>query len=172
MSTKSSASLAVLSVELRPSRWLRLILLAAAAAAITALSLAALPWPLRLLAGIAALVYLLTLASDHTGWPRPMPWCALRWDGNRWLLRHQRAGWLPAELRESVVWPGVTALRFRGPGRRTIRILLLADAVTAAERRRVHLHLRILSVHGPRRGTPAAPEWYRGRPAPAPDSRA
>ncbi|WP_437420939.1 protein YgfX [Stutzerimonas chloritidismutans] len=71
-------------------------------------------------------------------------WVGLRHDHAGWALWSRRAGWQPIQLRpDSIALPLAVVLRFRLPGERFARGLLIPrDALAPEQHRRLRLRLK------------------------------
>ena len=146
MSIRYSRSPAPLRVELRPSHYLRLLLIGLGLLALAALAATALQWALRLVLALLVTGYVALSLRHHTGlWG--IPACtAIRWDGAIWQWQ---AGAVEhsVSLQHATLWPGLLVLNFCDTGTRKSRVLvLLPDSAAAVELRRLRVYLNHLPV--------------------------
>lgn len=146
MSIRSSSSAEALYVELQPSIYLRIALILLLSLVLLALLRTALPWVLRAVLMLAALIYGARLLRRHTGWWGAPDCSALLWDGAGWSwLRAD--DWRPMRLQQATLWSGLLVLSFRCArtgARRTL--VLLPDSAAAHALRRLRVYLRHLPV--------------------------
>jgi hypothetical protein len=148
LSTRSSSLPGPLRIDLRPSLYLRLALIALGALLLAAIVQTALPWSSRCALAVAVSLYLYLLLRCHTGLWAPPACTGLLWDGAVWFWL-DGGGQQPVVLQQAALWPGLIALEFRRAGsRRRCALLLLPDSADADAQRRLRIYLRHLPVFG------------------------
>lgn len=128
----------------RPSRRLLALYLSCAGLALLALTLAALPWWVRLGGVLLVVAHALwcvprTILLDH-----PRTFTALRHDERGWQLRNAAEGWVAVQLRpSSLALPQAVILHFRRPGQWFDRALCIpADSLDREVHRRLRVRLK------------------------------
>ena len=125
-------------IELKPSRWLGLMLVGLAVLAWVAIYLAALPGGLQLALGLAVAGW------SAWGWRQAAPRASLRLatDGQLQILDDSPA-WCNAEIQgDSFVSAALIVLRYRAPGGPLRTLVLLPDSADADDLRRLRVLLR------------------------------
>ena len=125
-------------IELKPSRWLGLLLLGMTALALTSIQLAVLPGAIKLALGMAV------VGLSIRGWRRAVPMAGLRLAaGDRLQMRDDRAEWRDVEIQgDSFVSTALIVLRFRPADGPLQTLALLPDSADADDLRRLRVLLR------------------------------
>lgn len=125
-------------IELKPSRWLGLLLVAMASLALAAIGLAAVPTALQLALGA------LVIGLEFWAWRRVSRLETLRVTNSGQLQALDKAGaWNDIEvLGDSFVSGTLIVLRYRIPGAAARSLTLLPDSAAADDLRRLRVSLR------------------------------
>ena len=126
-------------IELKPSRWLGLLLLGMAALALAAIALAALPATIRLVLAVGV------IGLVAWRWRRARSACDLRIKGDgRLQCRDGQGEWRDIEvLGDTLVSTALVVLRYRIAASDGVRsLVLLPDSADADDLRRLRVSLR------------------------------
>lgn len=146
LSKRSSSLPTPLALELRPSRWLAVLQIAAALLAVVAIVRSGLSLLPQLLA-LGVLLLIVCSSLRRQGWFGGRSRCrGLRWENGRWLWIGADGRSLALQLRRAVVWRQLVVMHFVGPGGRR-SLCLLPDNLEADALRRLRLCLRYLPVY-------------------------
>lgn len=145
MSNKSSRFQQPLRLELKPSRYLRVALVALAIVACAAIFYSALDWRWRALGALLIALHLSVLLRRYA----QAPGC-LYWRGEHWLWSGSLNNECVLHLQQATLWPGFIQLRFSDETGRTHFFTLLNDSLDVDTRRRLRASVRHLPVFAER----------------------